>query len=319
MASSSCGGMLWEPTVAVRSCVLYPTLSACLLASCVQSSPNRWSDIDAGMRHDSPVDRSGIGAGFDGPYDFAWQLSGDRASAPLQVFSTPTGVWLQFAHPKNVPAIFGRFDDGRQTLLTPRLSLPYVFVPGVWKGLIFRAGARAAYAVKGAGPQQLAGQRSMNPPVGQPYGNDPTVVEEPFASASATAQPWPAPAFMSGEGQHGGSAAAPATSRATFQVSRADGNLRGVLARWAGLAGWTFEPEHWALDADIPVSADADLGRDFRPAVRALMAATEMGDLPAQPCFYANRVLRVVAYAQQCDPRGTAADRDVTPSGSEVR
>lgn len=306
--------MLWEQTVAVRSCVLYPTLSVCLLASCVQSSPDRWSDLDAGVRQDSSGDRSGIGAGYDGPYDFSWQLSGDRASAPLQVFSTPNGVWLQFAHSKNIPAIFGRFDDGRQTLVTPRLSLPYVFVPGVWKALLFRAGGRTAYAVKGPGQQRLAGQRDIGPSASDPSAGYPPVADQSFASASLNAQPRSAAAYGSDQA-HRVSTAAPGAARATFHVSRADGHLRGVLARWAGLAGWTFEPEHWALDADIPVSADADLGDDFRSAVRALMASTEMGDLPAQPCFYANRVLRVVAYAQQCDPRGTAADREASTSG----
>ena len=306
--------MLWEQIVAVRSCVLYPTLSVCLLASCVQSNPDRWSDVDAGVRHDLSREPSGLGPGYDGPYDFAWQLSGDRASAPLQVFSTPAGVWLQFAHAKNIPAIFGRFDDGRQTLLTPRLSLPYVFVPGAWRGLVFRAGGRTAHAVKGPGQQPFAGQPNIDPSSGHSLAGYPPLADQPLARASMNAPAGSAAALISDEGYRA-SRAAPTVAQTTFQVSRADGNLRRALARWAGLAGWTFEPEHWALDADIPVSADADLGADFRSAVRALMASTEMGDLPAQPCFYANRVLRVVAYAQQCDPRGGVADRESATSG----
>ncbi|WP_262393781.1 toxin co-regulated pilus biosynthesis Q family protein, partial [Bordetella pertussis] len=77
-----------------------------------------------------------------------------------------------------------------------------------------------------------------------------------------------------------------------------DLTLRAVLARWARAAGWTFEAEHWALDVDIPLAGKAELPGDFKTAVRALLAATELSERPAQPCFYANRVLRVVPLAQ---------------------
>lgn len=87
----------------------------------------------------------------------------------------------------------------------------------------------------------------------------------------------------------------------SFEVTPADGNVRRALARWAGLAGWTFEAEHWAVDVDIPLAGSAVFDDAFRPAVRSLLAATELGDRPVQPCFYANRVLRVVPLAQRCD------------------
>ncbi|WP_454690887.1 TcpQ domain-containing protein [Achromobacter aloeverae] len=87
----------------------------------------------------------------------------------------------------------------------------------------------------------------------------------------------------------------------TFSADLADGNLRRVLARWAGLAGWTFGPEHWDVDVDIPLAGSAGFGDDFKHAVRALVGATEMAERPLQPCFYANRVLRVVPLAQACD------------------
>jgi hypothetical protein len=77
--------------------------------------------------------------------------------------------------------------------------------------------------------------------------------------------------------------------------------MRRVLLRWAAGAGWTFGPEHWAVDVDIPLAGGADFGADFKGAVRGLMAATELGERPLQPCFYANRVLRVVPAAQACD------------------
>src|SRR5690606_17184447 len=89
-----------------------------------------------------------------------------------------------------------------------------------------------------------------------------------------------------------------------FAVSPADLTMRQALERWASQSSWTFSPEHWAVDVDIPVVGQASFHTDFKSAVRELLAATEMGDRPLQPCFYSNRVLRVVSYAQACDRRG---------------
>ncbi|TAN26595.1 MAG: hypothetical protein EPN31_12985 [Castellaniella sp.] len=90
-------------------------------------------------------------------------------------------------------------------------------------------------------------------------------------------------------------------SRGFFEATPADGNIRRVLGRWARSAGWLFESEHWAVDVDIPLAGSAAFGEEFVPAVRSLLAATELGDRPLQPCFYANQVLRVVPLAQRCD------------------
>ncbi|KDC09778.1 toxin co-regulated pilus biosynthesis protein Q, partial [Bordetella bronchiseptica E012] len=95
--------------------------------------------------------------------------------------------------------------------------------------------------------------------------------------------------------------AEPARRQAMSQAAPPDQTLRAVLARWARAAGWTFEPEHWTLDVDIPLAGRAELPGDFKAAVRALLATTELSERPAQPCFYANRVLRVVPLAQACD------------------
>lgn len=86
-----------------------------------------------------------------------------------------------------------------------------------------------------------------------------------------------------------------------YSVSPQDSNLRTALSRWATMAGWTFEPEHWAVDADIPIVGSASFTADFKPAVQDLLASTELADRPLQPCFYSNRVLRIVPYAQNCD------------------
>lgn len=86
-----------------------------------------------------------------------------------------------------------------------------------------------------------------------------------------------------------------------YKVSPQDATIRQALARWARDSGWTFEPEHWALEFDIPLSGSAVFETDFKQAVRQLVAATELGDRPLQPCFYSNRVLRIVPFSQACD------------------
>ncbi|CAM5789585.1 TcpQ domain-containing protein [Castellaniella caeni] len=93
----------------------------------------------------------------------------------------------------------------------------------------------------------------------------------------------------------------PAARLESFEVTPADGNVRRALGRWARQAGWTFDTEHWAVDVDIPLAGSAVFQEPFRAAVRGLLAATELGDRPLQPCFYNNRVLRVVPLAQRCD------------------
>lgn len=109
------------------------------------------------------------------------------------------------------------------------------------------------------------------------------------SSDAVVAEPWPL---------------APSTPPAKpFEATLADQNLRRSLGRWAIQAGWTFRAEHWTPDVDIAVSAPAVFGTDFKAAVRALLAGTELSAKPLQPCFYANLVLRVVAQTERCDRR----------------
>lgn len=92
----------------------------------------------------------------------------------------------------------------------------------------------------------------------------------------------------------------PAVPVPQFRAAPPDATLRAVLARWAEGSGWTFQPQHWAVDVDIPLSASADFSGDFKSAVRELLGATELAEKPLQPCFYGNQVLRVVPLAQSC-------------------
>lgn len=77
--------------------------------------------------------------------------------------------------------------------------------------------------------------------------------------------------------------------------------VRAALERWSKQAGWVFGPDLWAAPVDIPVVTSAAMGSDYRAAVRKLLDATSLTDVPLQPCFYSNRVLRVVSRSQLCD------------------
>jgi len=81
----------------------------------------------------------------NGPYYFAWRLSGDRAVGPLQVFDNGRDTWLQFLPDQALPAIFG-MRDKMEYLLPYQRRGPYVHVTGVWPQMILRGGALTARA-----------------------------------------------------------------------------------------------------------------------------------------------------------------------------
>lgn len=264
-------------------------------------------------------------------FRFDWQLSGDPAVAPLQVFDDGRETWLQFLPGQPLPAIFGAGAGGEHPLPYVRRD-PYVVVAGTWKGLSFRGGRLTAWAQRaGADPAVPA----------HPSGSDARLAPSTSVSANASQRLQPddagAPAALAVETSAPGAGAvivdAPtrraaqgatvpaipdvatsndalvAAQATPFRAAPPDATLRAVLARWADVAGWTFQPQHWAVDVDIPLAATAEFSGDFKSAVRGLLGATELADRPLQPCFYGNRVLRVVPLAQSCS-------RAVTPQGA---
>jgi hypothetical protein len=120
-------------------------------------------------------------------------------------------------------------------------------------------------------------------------------------------------AAVSGASVEGGAVATPVTGEVAvqaappvpaaqhFTISRSDRTIREALVTWSARAGWTHDPEHWTVPFDLPVLSSADLGTDFKSAVRALLASTDLTNMPLQPCFYSNKVLRVVPKAELCD------------------
>ena len=196
-----------------------------------------------------------------GKLDFGWRLSGDRSVAPLQIFSDASRIWLQWGTQQTVPALIG-LDAHAERVLPYRVQGPYTVIDGHWSQLQFRAGSLQARARRVVAP-------SASSPVApsSPTPRDPT----------------------------------PIASSVIYAVTPKDLHLRQALGRWASIGGWRFQPEHWVVDVDIPLTAGADFTDDFIDSVRALVSATELSDRPLQPCFYSNRVVRIVPLSEHCD------------------
>ncbi|ANN78664.1 TcpQ domain-containing protein [Bordetella flabilis] len=271
------------------------------------------------------------GASSEGPpgplpgsrFDFDWRLSGDRPVAPLQVFDDGRQTWLQFAPGQTVPAIFTEQGGVLRPASYTRHE-PYIVVQGKWAALVLRGGAlqaRADYlgaagqgALPGVGASTAmpaaasgsgAGRQASPLPMAARPGGSGTASGTGSGAADAKGTPaTPAP-----RDARSTRAALPGAQLATaapvhtksYRVGPGDENMRRALGRWATLAGWTFQPEHWAADVDIPLAGSADFAGDFKQSVRELLATTELGERPLQPCFYANRVLRVVPLSEACD------------------
>jgi hypothetical protein len=259
-----------------KTLFLLPCLSACAPSLLHGGVSPAWESMPGtGVRH-----------------DFNWRLSGDRQVAPVQVFDDGRQTWLQFAPGQATPAIFVEHNGVEHPAAYTRRE-PYVVVRGKWPSLVMRGGslrARADYL--GAAP----GSTAPAAVVGATHS-----VSAAPSGVSAVTQPGPAAPPSPAPSPAASRISAAAPSAALYRVTPSDDNMRRALARWAGLAGWTFQPEHWAVDVDIPLSASASFSDDFKASVRALLAATELGERPLQPCFYANQVLRVVPLSQACD------------------
>lgn len=265
------------------------------------------------------------GPGLAGPYDFDWQLSGDAAVAPLQVFATHAQVWLQFGAGQEVPAIFAGTAQGDR-LVAWRRQGPYVVVDGAWRALTLRGGRYVARAAR-AGAVGAFGQAGAPLAAAGAMPNGVSAAMPASSADGAAPAGMPVPAQQAAFAPLPGGSLVPATTEqaggampaaapvppspvpalrdrpsSAFHAGPPDATLRAVLSQWAGAAGWTFQPQHWSVNVDIPLAGSAEFGTDFKQAVRALLAATELTDRPVQPCFYTNRVLRVVPYTQACDP-----------------
>ena len=237
-------------------------LQSLLFLSCLGITACTKTWVDAGEQDQASV-QSPIGK-----LDFGWRLSGDRSVASLQIFSDAARTWLQWSPKQTLPALIG-LDEQGERVLSYRQQGPYTVVEGRWSQLQFRAGTRQASA------RRLAATST-----------DSSATTTPSAPASVIQQP---------------AQTQPVTSTSVYTVTPQDQHLRQALGRWASIGGWRFQPDHWVVDVDIPLTAGAEFTDDFIDSVRALVSATELSDRPLQPCFYSNRVLRVVPVSEHCD------------------
>jgi len=243
-----------------------------------------------------------------GKLDFGWKLSGDRAVAPLQVFSDTSRTWLQWLPGQMLPIILGATEQGEQVLTYLRQG-PYTILEGHWPALLFRSARLQARARRV--DASLAASGPMHHPAAQyplapqyPFGSQQQLnSQQQVGSQHSTSAQQQSSAQQQRSLQHRPNSPQQSAqpSRPFFSVSHTDLHLRQALIRWAGLSGWRFEPEHWAVDVDIPLSASAKFSDDFVSSVQALLASTELSDRPLQPCFYSNQVLRIVPVAEPCD------------------
>lgn len=90
------------------------------------------------------------------------------------------------------------------------------------------------------------------------------------------------------------------TPTASEYVLQPPETVRSALERWAAQADWIFGSQHYAVTVDFPVVATTEIPVDFKAAVRTLLDSTALTDTPVQPCFYSNRVLRVVPRHELC-------------------
>lgn len=208
-----------------------------------------------------------------GEPDFNWYLSGDRRVAPLQVFSDQWRVWLQWHPGQPIPSVFV-LDNGHWQVAEPRRHGKFSVIDGQWHQLRFQGGSLRADASHGR--EHMIADRQR-----QTFAQSGPAMDKLVDDAQPARQQFGAD---------------------VFELHIQDQTIRQALMRWATDHRWHFENGHWAVPVDLPVTADARFEGDFISAVRGLLAATDIAGRPLQPCFYTNRVLRVISANESCDP-----------------
>ncbi|OZI26058.1 hypothetical protein CAL26_01510 [Bordetella genomosp. 9] len=102
----------------------------------------------------------------------------------------------------------------------------------------------------------------------------------------------------------------PIVVKRIWHLGPQDKTVRQALARWAKDANWTFGPDQWEVSFDLPIEASADFpAASFEEATQALTNSIALTDSPVRPCFYANKVLRIIPFNQSCDRSGSPTAR----------
>ncbi|UUM22136.1 TcpQ domain-containing protein [Mycoavidus sp. SF9855] len=212
-------------------------------------------------------------------YHFDWHISGAPEVAPIQVFDNDHKLYVQFRAGSPTPAILAEKPDG-QVLLNWQAEPPYIVLNQFASRLHFRLGKQLAQAWRKPSKQQSATAwpakivKTVSPNAlflpAAPQKIPPTIQQA--QKKSATTQ---------------------------WQVKRTDENLRQLLTRWAQIDDWHLI---WDVDHDIPIQAEDQSQGNFKEAVRRVLGATALTEYQVKPCFYTNRVVRVVRQTTVCNP-----------------
>ncbi|WP_310613250.1 TcpQ domain-containing protein [Limnohabitans sp.] len=243
-------------------------------------------------------------------YDFNYRVSDERIS----VFDDGKVTRIQLPEGMTIPIVMSQEPAG-DVLLDLKKDSPYLSVQGTYTKLVMRWSGKREVVASYNGSIEIERQGrpaafGMATPA-RTYGavSEPVEFEKTQMAVQTTEK---APGLSTVEKQQAESAVqavaanapinAPAIEPqgAKFEVSPLDQNFRKVLMKWSKDSGWTFEPEHWAVARDIPVSGSDAVITDFKTAVRRLLKSTTLTDLPVQPCFYSNNVLRVIPASELC-------------------
>lgn len=256
----------------------------------------------------------------------------NSTDAKIVVFDDGQQTYVALPKEMPNPIVMSTVPSG-EMLLQPTQMSPYLLLPGVHKKLKFvwantrdvfvvhtgpssveRNGAAAAFgalapvAVHGAIAKPVpAGVKNHAAPDVDALTRQPPERENPMTSAAAKPDKEVArPNVMSVvvETEKVSPVADPsplATPMAIQYILKPPENVRSALERWAAQADWIFGAQHYGVTVDYAVVATTDeIPGDFKAAVRMLLDSTELTDTPAQPCFYSNRVLRVVPKHELC-------------------
>lgn len=243
-------------------------------------------------------------------YDFNYRVSDDRIS----VFDDGKVTRIQLPEGMTIPIVMSQEPAG-DVLLDLKKDSPYLSIQGTYSKLVMRWSGKREIVASYNGPIEIERQGrpaafGMATPA-RTYGavSEPVEFEKTQMAVQTTEK---APGLSTVEKQQAEStvqtvaANAPTNAPAIepqgakFEVSPVDQNFRKVLMKWSKDSGWTFEPEHWAVARDIPVSGSDAVISDYKTAVRRLLKSTTLTDLPVQPCFYSNNVLRVIPASELC-------------------
>lgn len=133
--------------------------------------------------------------------------------------------------------------------------------------------------------QQAAAVAAQKSPPPQPV---PTGAAQPVPTFTPTSQPGtPPPSAVELQG---------------WNAMKTDRTMSAVLVRWARQAGWTYSADDWVAPKDLPIVTNSVgvFSPDFKSAVRELTSTSELTDMSIQPCFYSNKVLRIIKVSDSC-------------------